>query len=105
MPQNVDIDVQVQDVNSGNIETIYCTVYSVHYTIHYILYTIYTILCTIHFVQVWAGCVQIRPDKPDVEAAGEFFYSQTKYLASILLFLRPVLVSPQCTGTSTQQLP
>ena len=34
-----------------------------------------------------------------------FLFSQTKVLASILLFLRPVLVSPQCTGTSTQQLP
>ena len=34
-----------------------------------------------------------------------FLFNQTKILASILLFLRPVLVSPQCTGTSTQQLP
>ena len=45
----VDVHVQVQDVNSGNIETIY-------------------------FVQVWAGCVQTRPHKHDLEAAGEFSF-------------------------------
>ena len=44
------------------------------YTVHYRLYILYYVLYTIYFVQVWAGCVQIGPDKPYVEAAGEFSF-------------------------------